>query len=119
MRAHFSGRELQAEFGHNNTSIAFYGDAREWRAIAKANPQVNAKKLNPDQIIQLLRFPAKETLDKAFVIGLLNGLMIACGPLQAGYAIFARIRKDLIPAIPASDTGAQRTFIASLPAVAA
>jgi IS6 family transposase len=37
----------------------------------------------------------------------------------AGYEIFAMIRKDQVPAIPANDMGAQRTFIASLLAVAA
>jgi IS6 family transposase len=36
----------------------------------------------------------------------------------AGYEIFAMIRKNEVAAIPASDMGAQRTFIASLFAVA-
>jgi len=37
----------------------------------------------------------------------------------AGYEIFAMIRKNQVAPIPANDMGAERTFIASLFAVAA
>jgi IS6 family transposase len=40
-------------------------------------------------------------------------------PIIAGYEIFAMIRKGQVTTIPANDMGAQRTFIASLFAVAA
>lgn len=50
---------------YSKIAIKLYGDARKWRAIAKANPHLNAKKLKAGQIIQLPRFPTKDTLEEA------------------------------------------------------
>jgi phage tail protein X len=57
----------QVAVGDTFSKIArkLYGDASKWRAIAGANPQLNAKKLKAGQIVQLPRFPAKDTMDKA------------------------------------------------------
>lgn len=41
-------------------ATALYGDWKAWRAIAKANPGLNPKKLRPGQVIKLPRPVAKE-----------------------------------------------------------
>ena len=56
----------QVPAGDTFSKIArkLYGDASKWRAIAGANPRLNAKKLKAGQIVQLPRIPTKDSMEK-------------------------------------------------------